>query len=303
VIGADRLWVTTGCGETGVREEAGWTSLDGMRLFTFRHVPSNATRVALVVCSPVGGEFDDNYRREALLGRRLAAEGVLVARFHYRGTGNSDGEASDLTFDSMLADTLAVASETADATKGPVVYLGTRLASFVAAEAARTTGAPALVLWHPAVSGAAYFREVARTRRTLQLSERAGTAGASTSPSLVETLERDGELDLAGYTIHRALYDSFVTRELAEPGRHGTQVQLLQWGRDRLDPVFAQLADRWTEAGLRVSTVVISDVETWWFNRGPLRIAQEARPATIGAVDSATEFVTGGVLSENGNTS
>jgi pimeloyl-ACP methyl ester carboxylesterase len=95
-------------------------------------------------------EFAHNYRREVLLARALAVAGQAVLRFHYRHTGNSDGDGVDLTFDSMREDALgAIDALRSQAPKGPLTILGTRWGSLIAAAAAAHHPDAAVVLWSP----------------------------------------------------------------------------------------------------------------------------------------------------------
>lgn len=54
---------------------------------------------AVVVCPPTLAAFPSNYGREVAAARALAARGYAVQRIHYRGTGNSDGDATEVAFE------------------------------------------------------------------------------------------------------------------------------------------------------------------------------------------------------------
>ncbi|MDP8959415.1 MAG: alpha/beta hydrolase, partial [Actinomycetota bacterium] len=129
---------------SGGWEEAWWFGPDGQRLFGFLHLPEGRPRAGIVVCSPLHAEFLRNYRREVLVARALAARGFAVQRFHYRGTGSSDGQASEATYETMRQDALLAAGhvlERSGATR--LGFLGTRWGALVAAAgAAGFPGAP-----------------------------------------------------------------------------------------------------------------------------------------------------------------
>jgi len=271
----------------GSNDVVDWTTVDGCRVHRVRHVPDGAARAVLVVCSPVAAEFDDDYRREVLLGRRLAAEGVLVVRFHPRGTGNSDGDPADLSFTTMLRDTAELLASARGEVDGPTGLLGTSLSALVAAQAARDARAAAVILWQPPLTGRAYFREAARSRQVLQIAEPTADGGASPILKVPDALERDGWVDIAGYAVHRRLHDSFVDVALDAPFASGTRVELLQWGRTELDPRLAAVGTDWEHGGAIVTSTTIPDAETWWFRSGPLGVAEELRPGVTGAIDAA----------------
>src|SRR3712207_4346225 len=76
----------------------------GEQMLATTHMPLGTPLGGVVICSSLRAEFETNYRREILLGRALADRGIAVHRFQYRGTGNSDGDARDVTFESMQLD-------------------------------------------------------------------------------------------------------------------------------------------------------------------------------------------------------
>src|SRR5512134_2442447 len=126
----------------GSTELAEFRGPEGERMLAHVHLPSSwpqeRPRGAAVICSPLLGEALRNYRREVLVARRLAEAGFVVERFHYRFSGNSDGQDEDLTFDSMREDALGVVDDIRErAPDGPLILLGARLGALVAASAAR----------------------------------------------------------------------------------------------------------------------------------------------------------------------
>src|SRR5207253_10522741 len=117
----------------------------------------------VVICSSICNDFLHNYRREVELARELAANGIAVARFHYRGLGNSDGDEAAVTFDSMVDDAReATAHLRALTGVSKVSFLGSRFgAPIAAALASGEVGAP-LVLVDPTVEASKFFREAWR---------------------------------------------------------------------------------------------------------------------------------------------
>lgn len=250
----------------GTRQETAFIGDGPMRLLGSTHTPRDEAIGGVIVCSPIGEESLRNHRREVLLGRALAAAGIAVQRFQYRGSGSSDGEAEHLTIDTMLEDTLtAIEVFTRRLGSGPLAFLGTRLGAFVASAAAtRFPGSP-LALWEPAVDGGRYMQEVFRARSVRDLQENADELDSS--GELAE-LRSGGVVDVLGYPISAALYESIVGRRLVvELGQEHRPVLLAQISpRQRFRPEYARLSQEWREQGWDVETLTfVHPREAWWF--------------------------------------
>jgi alpha/beta superfamily hydrolase len=168
-------------GTTAVIEQIGyWPADDGSDepLHVALHLPARPVGAAVIVGS-IGWEFHKNYRREVLLARRLAEQGLAVARFHYRGLGESGGEPGSTTLDSMTADARRVRDLLRHRTGLPSVALvGIRAGALVAAAVAGQCEPVPVVLWDPVVAGADYVRELTRIQRVWQVTRAA--SGSST---------------------------------------------------------------------------------------------------------------------------
>lgn len=195
-------------GDDRIEERAGYAGRTPNRLFVMVHAPCAApATAALVVCPPILADLASDYRRQVLFGRALAARGVSVVRFHYRGWGNSEGDATLTTFETLVDDALAAASA---APSARLAFLGTRVGALVAAAAARRHPEAPLILSEP-IDGAAYWREAVRARLIRAMTG----SGDGTGPSAEAELERFGWFDLVGYRVDRALYESLGSRTLA----------------------------------------------------------------------------------------
>src|SRR5688572_13786249 len=86
----------------GFRQETGFFA-DG--IFGSRTIPLHVPiRGGVVVCPPLFIDIHRTARLEVLLARELAARGLAVQRFSYRGTGFSGGDDADLDVSRMLED-------------------------------------------------------------------------------------------------------------------------------------------------------------------------------------------------------
>lgn len=270
------------------REEVGFFGPQGRRIFTCTHLPATKPIGGVVICSPLHAEFLHNYRKEVILARSLAVAGLAVQRFHYRGSGNSDGGAENVTFESMLGDTLeAVEFLESYSNVDSLAFLGTRLSALVASAAAkRFDGAP-VALWEPALDPEDYFREVFRAASIRDL-KRELQDGPSTRPrdrASIQQLETNGSIDVLGYEVHWNLYRSFLDHGLLdELGEHRRDVLLVQLDRrDELRYEYSNVRSTLESQGFSIQAHAIRANEHWWFSGNPSHSA-----STLKAVVAAT---------------
>ena len=87
--------------ERGFREEVSFVN-DAM--FTVTVTPLDEPRGLTLICPPLADDLVRNYRREVVLARRLARQGVASQRFQYRSTGNSLGDAQEMGWAQLVDD-------------------------------------------------------------------------------------------------------------------------------------------------------------------------------------------------------
>jgi alpha-beta hydrolase superfamily lysophospholipase len=186
------------------------------------------------------------YRQEVLAARAAAVLGFPALRFHARGHGDSSGTAADVTLETLVADARAAADEAKRRTGATrVVWLGVRMGALVAALAGGPRSgrddAAGFILWEPVAAPAEFFRQLLRTVLFSQVA--GGEKPNATVDELLARLEREGQLDVFGYTLQRSLVRSFAEGSLAE-ALAGARVPVLLaqvQARARLAPGHAQL--------------------------------------------------------------
>lgn len=250
---------------TGVIEEAEFFGPSSQKLFGVRYTPPGAPAMGLVICASLHAELLVTYRSDVILARALAARGVAVQRFHYRGAGHSDGESSESTFDSMVEDAHAAVERLREQTgvESPA-FLGTRWGALVAAAAAkRFEGAP-LVLWEPTLEAPRFFQDALRAQKIHNLKEQTGDRPAT---DLIEEMRRDGFIDVLGYPIDWNLYQSAEGRTLDdELGVGARPILIAQVGRGKeLRASNQRAVDRWTSRGCQVRVELVRKEEISWF--------------------------------------
>jgi len=249
---------------TAVREEVCFFGRDGHRMFGCTHRPAAAPIAGVVICSPLQSEFLANYRREVILARCLTERGFAVQRFHYRGTGHSDGETRDVTFDTMVDDAASAVGWLRERTGvSGLAFVGTRLGGMVAAAAAAQLDEAPLILWEPAVDGGRYFRDVFRSVHIYYLKE--GRVAPPTE-GMLDEIRRTGTLTMLGFSIDLPLYESVESRRLVdEVGQRTRPLLLVQIDRaERLRSEYADLVAQWRNAGFTVETHSVVGQDAWW---------------------------------------
>jgi alpha-beta hydrolase superfamily lysophospholipase len=114
------------------------------------HLPAGAARAACVVaCHGLGASKDsDKYR---LLGEAVPAAGLALARFDFRGCGESSGREEETTVGTRVEDVRAVLARLAGHPRldGRIGLLGSSMGGFVALHVAAARGdGPPVVTWN-----------------------------------------------------------------------------------------------------------------------------------------------------------
>lgn len=171
-------------------------------LFGVRHPAATASRAAMLVCAPLLQDAIRCHRSLWSLAEALALAGTDVLRFDWFGSGDSDGDHADMSFDGLLAD-LRTAHAWLEAESGglPVRMLAYRSAALpVLAQLAESSVAPVdLVLWDPSLVGHAtvtdwrrqhvlQIRETGRYPRGGVVAERDELLGFDVDPAFLDAL-------------------------------------------------------------------------------------------------------------------
>lgn len=142
------------------------------RLFGIVHQPvGTPSGEAWVFCHPFAEEKLWAQRVYVSFARTLAAQGAWVMRFDAMGNGDSEGQFSAASVDTMLSD-IDCAIRYLEGVSGisqGIGLLGLRFGATLAALAAeRSPKVGTLVLWEPIVDGAKYMQEMLRINLTTQ---------------------------------------------------------------------------------------------------------------------------------------
>ncbi len=239
-------------------------------IFGCRHAAADARNrmsAGVVVCSSVGPDAAASYGAEARLGRALARAGVTVQRFHYRGTGASDGAPEDLSFPGMVADARAALERLRTAARLPVVVgvVGVRLGALVAARLAASLDRAPVALWSPVADARPVLEAAARARAAQHPVLDRGPAPRSGGEldAGVDVWPADGgagrDLDLFDLPLAADLVDGVVVGSLPDELRSGSgEVLLVQTTAGRAATERARSLDEQCRArGLPVEVATV----------------------------------------------
>lgn len=248
-----------------IRETVTFHGAGPEKLMGTTHAPLAGAAAGVVICPSICMDFLRNYRREVVLARQIASGGVAVHRFHYRGTGNSDGDSSLTTWQTMIEDALAAAEHVRqEHAVDRIAFVGTRFGAPIAAGAARHHPGAPLVVADPTLDPHKFFKEGFRSRMARELKEQ---KAAVTTTELLAQLEATGSVDVLGCSVDRPLYESSSGRSLTdELGTDPRPLLLLQLGEaTELRPDYIRFLTAAEQAGFEVEQRIVGTSTAWWF--------------------------------------
>lgn len=130
----------------------------GQKIFGIMHRPlKNAPYPSVLICHGLGGHKTGKFRLYVHLAEKLSQLGIGALRIDFRGSGDSEGEFSDMTIESEVSDALVAFDYLMKDSKVDQSRLGLFGRSFgglVAVKAAYRVGnVKSLALWAPMYSG------------------------------------------------------------------------------------------------------------------------------------------------------
>ncbi len=204
----------------------------GSSLYAMLHTPvaPAPARLGVVVCPPFADEAFRTHRELVVLARRLAAAGIAVLRFDYRGTGESGGAFEDFGLEDWRTD-IGRAIEVLEQRAGvhDIALVGLRLGAALAAATAETDPrVQRLVLCAP-LDPPDCARELDKAIRTQQLIQHGRVTERTT---IAEQLERGESVEVGGYPLTERLHSELTTTQPWSQARWSGKALILGIRRD-----------------------------------------------------------------------
>jgi exosortase A-associated hydrolase 2 len=175
-----------------------FTNRRGRRLFYALHGGQDG--VAWVFCNPFLEEKNDAHSVYVTLARALSSHATTVLRFDYEGEGDSEGRSDAVGLRDWVDDVAdAAAWVRRECGAQRVGLFGLRLGGAIAALAASSADAAAVLLWQPIVDGESYLQECLRFNLATQVAVYKKVR--YDRPALLKQLETGGSVNMRGYQV------------------------------------------------------------------------------------------------------
>lgn len=237
----------------------------GRRLFAVRHIPASSIS-GNVLCIPAFNEEMNRCRSMVTLqAQALAKHGLATLVLDLHGTGESDGEHGDASWQTWLEDVKAASDWLADH-GGLTILWGIRSGALLASEFSRSLvkPVPELLLWQPVCDGRQLFTQFLRLRVAAQM-ERTHLEKETTA-SLRARLQQGQHIEVAGYEISPALGlaldEQHLGKALPNAGRVHWLEQRVGESADLL-PASSKVIEGWRQQGLQVESAAFAGPPFW----------------------------------------
>ena len=234
----------------------------GERFCVF-HPAVGAIRAAVLYVAPFAEEMNKARRIAARQARAFASAGCAVLLLDLKGCGDSPGDFGEASWADWVADVAAAARWLRERTAAPLWLWGVRAGCLLLSEATpRIDDCVGWLLWQPPVSGRGPAQQFLRLRLA------AGLIGGDTkgaAATLRTDIEQQGEIEVAGYRLPRALLEGFEQSVLAAPSP-GIAVHWLEISSasdDTLLPASKQRIEQWRTSGVCVEATVVPGPAFW----------------------------------------
>lgn len=234
------------------------------RLFVLEYEPEKYNGCSIVHVPAFAEEMNKSRRMVNLQAHILAKQGWRVTIFDLYGTGDSDGDFRDATWDIWMQDLRMICDLRRRTSGNPVWLWGHRMGALLAltymSEQLDIAGS---IVWQPVIRGDLMLTQFLRLRMA---SSMASDVKESVK-SLRSRLDTGEELEVAGYRINPALasgLDGADAYSLVPPvDRAVICCEVSARKEPKLTMLSEKLMSTWVEAGVDATQAVVSGDPFW----------------------------------------
>jgi uncharacterized protein len=238
-----------------------WVSFDvhGQRLHGMLHLPTalTAPHPCVLLLHGFTGTHLEPHRLFALMARQLAAAGIAAYRFDFRGSGDSEGDFSEMTISRELEDARAALNllrSRGEIDASRMGVLGLSMGGLVAALVAGIEDLKALCLWAPAAPETVLTSFAGQPSARIHGAFAAGFPGAEFPPG-IRFDASSGRMDFGGNPVSKEFFLDAQTHDSLQAVKHHKGSSLVVHGTNDPTVPFA-LGERYAAAlGVEVHAV------------------------------------------------
>ncbi len=235
------------------------------RLFAIYHPPhsKDVDRCFLYV-PPLAEEMNRCRQMASLQARRFAELGYGTLLLDLYGTGDSEGEYRDGTWDGWKADLRVGVEWLRSRGYRQIALWGVRHGALLALDLARDLAPPhRLLLWQPTLNGRVALTEILRIEMAGSLTEESNL----NTKALRERLAAGDVVELSGYEISGALAMALERARVADhfglPEAHVTWLDVLAAEGQEPSRISVKTRDEWSAAGAQVRYETVIGPAFW----------------------------------------
>ena len=240
------------------------------KLFSLFYSPGTATRIqpqtAVVFFPPFTEEMNKSRRMVALQARRFCEQGLAVFIVDLYGTGDSEGNFEQATWEIWQQDMRSAVAWLGDQGINQFIFWGLRAGVFLALQtaAAVNVNISKFIMWQPVARGEVMLTQFLRLRMAADLMS---SSEKITTKDLRQQLANGNNVEIAGYNLSPLLAKSIDTLQLKTliPAREIPLlwVEVLPSDSRPVSAVSQQIVDYWRDQGVTVELVKIVGEPFW----------------------------------------
>lgn len=198
--------------------------------------------------------------------RRLADQGFSSIVFDLYGTGDSQGEFGEATWNDWILNLLTIVRSNLIEIDRPLWLVSVRLGALLALDALKNSDVrvAGLVLWNPVLTGKTHINQFLRLRLASDIFAKDGQPDSVTD--LRNTLAAGSSLEVAGYELSNRLVnpiDSLQLQDLVDPNVRTWLIESVEGDNRKSSIAARKMADRSAASGADITLMTVDGPPFW----------------------------------------